>query len=99
MKHLNKVSEKNFRNDHTTEVQTSPVGGVVRAGTVCPHNHKHVLEVRADVLRGEGKSPGFLEHDGDDVVPDMALPQQLEKVERKVFYTLEFSRTNEKQCF
>lgn len=43
-----------------------------------PHDHKHVLEVRADVFGGEGESSGLLEHDGDDVIPDVTLPQQLQ---------------------
>lgn len=42
-----------------------------------PHDDEDVLEVRADGLGGEGMSPGLLEHDGHDVVPDVAFPQQL----------------------
>lgn len=41
------------------------------------HHHEDVLEVRADVLGTEGLGPGLLEHDGDDVVPDVALSEQL----------------------
>lgn len=36
-----------------------------------------VLEVRADGLGGEGVRAWLLEHDGHDVVPYVALPQQL----------------------
>lgn len=36
-----------------------------------------VLEVGADVLRGERQSPRLLEDDGDYVVPDVPLPQEL----------------------
>lgn len=42
------------------------------------HHHEHVLEMRADVLGAEGFGAGLLEHDGDDVVPDVALPEQLQ---------------------
>lgn len=53
----------------------SPVGAAVGTGVVSAHNHKDVLEVRADVFGGERERPGLLEHDGDDVVPNMTLPQ------------------------
>lgn len=43
-----------------------------------------VLEVGADVLRGERQSPRLLEDDGDDVVSDVPLPQELrDRKERK----------------
>lgn len=42
------------------------------------HDHKDVLEVGADVFGGERERPGLLEHDGDDVVSNVTLPQQLE---------------------
>lgn len=54
-----------------------PVAGVLRARAVHLHHHEYVLEVRADVLGAEGLGSGLLEHDGDDVVPDVALPEQL----------------------
>lgn len=54
-----------------------PVAHVFRAGVVDLDDDKHVLEVRADVFGSKWKGPGFLEHDGDDVVADVALPQQL----------------------
>ena len=38
------------------------------------HHHKHVLEMRADVLGAEGLGAGLLEHDGHNVVADVALP-------------------------
>lgn len=38
------------------------------------HNHKDMLEVGADVFRGEGEGPGFLEHNGNNVVADVPLP-------------------------
>lgn len=47
------------------------------------HHHEDVLEVRADVLGAEGLGSGFLEHDGDDVVPDVALPEQLQVMEHR----------------
>ena len=50
----------------------SPVAGVVGAGVVRAHHHEHVLEVGADVFGREGQRPGLLEHDGDDVVPNVA---------------------------
>lgn len=36
-----------------------------------------MLKVRADGLGGEGVSTGLLEHNGHNVVPYVALPQQL----------------------
>lgn len=47
------------------------------------HHHEHVLEVRADVLGTEGLGSGLLEHDGDDVVPDVALPEQLQVMKHR----------------
>ena len=41
------------------------------------HNDEDVLEVGADGAGGEGQRPGLLEDDGDDVVPDVPLPQEL----------------------
>lgn len=38
------------------------------------HDHKDMLEVGADVFGGEGQGPGFLEHNGNNVVPDVPLP-------------------------
>lgn len=42
-----------------------------------PNDDEDVLEVRSDGPGSEGVSPGLLEHDGHDVVPDVAFPQQL----------------------
>ena len=42
-----------------------------------PHDDEDVLEVRADGLWSEGVRTRLLEHDGHDVIPDVALPQQL----------------------
>lgn len=47
------------------------------------HHHEYVLEMRADILGTEGFGAGFLEHDGDDVVPDVALPEQLQVMEQR----------------
>ena len=44
-----------------------------------PHDDEDVLEVGADALRGEGQRARLLEHDGDDVVPNVALPEQLQE--------------------
>lgn len=49
------------------------------------HDHKDMLEVRADVFGGERERPWLLEHDGDDVVPNMTLPQQLENTKKLPF--------------
>lgn len=46
-------------------------------------NDEDVLEVGADVLRGERLSPRLLKDDGDDVVPDVPLPQQLKDSEHE----------------
>lgn len=45
---------------------------------------KHVLEMGSDVFRGERQGPGLLEHDGDDVVADVPLPQQLAEGKKKI---------------
>lgn len=42
-----------------------------------PHDDEYVLKVRADGLGSEGVRTRLLEHDGHDVIPDVALPQQL----------------------
>ena len=42
-----------------------------------PDNDEDMLKVRANGLGGERVSTGLLEHDGHDVVTDVALPQQL----------------------
>lgn len=44
---------------------------------------KHVLEMGSDVFRGKRQGPGLLEYNGDDVVADMSLPQQLAEGETK----------------
>lgn len=54
-----------------------PVTGAVRAGVVHTDDDEDVLEVGADVLRGERQSARLLEDDGDYVVPDVPLPQEL----------------------
>ena len=47
----------------------------LRFGVVDPNDDKDVLELRTHILRREGESTGFLEHDRDDVVPDVSLPE------------------------
>lgn len=54
-----------------------PVGGVWSAGQVSPYHQEHVLEVRADGRGAEGLAAWFLEHDGHNVVADVAFPQEL----------------------
>lgn len=51
-----------------------PVTDVVSAGVMDFDDDKHMLEMRADVFWSEGKGPGLLEYDGDDVIADMPLP-------------------------
>lgn len=41
-----------------------------------------MLEMWADVFGGEGKSSRLLENDGDDIIPNVSLPQQLHKQEK-----------------
>lgn len=61
-----------------------PVAGAVGAGVVHADDDEHVLEVGADVLRGEGQRSRLLEDYSDDVVPYVPLPQELrEKKERE----------------
>lgn len=43
---------------------------------------KHVLEMGSDVFRGKRQGPGLLEYNGDDVVADVSLPQQLAEKEK-----------------
>lgn len=54
-----------------------PVTGAVRAGVVHTDDDEDVLEVGADVLRGERQSSRLLKDDGDYVVPYVPLPQEL----------------------
>ena len=61
----------------------SPVADVISAGVVDFDDNKHVLEMRADVLGREGESSRLLEHDGDDVVANVPLPQQLGGLESR----------------
>ena len=61
----------------------SPVADVISAGVVDFDDNKHVLEMRADVLGREGESSRLLEHDGDDVVANVSLPQQLGGLESR----------------
>lgn len=58
-----------------------------------PHDDEDVLEVRADGLGGEGVSPRLLEHDGHDVVPDVAFPQQLVRTRQRRQITSNFIYT------
>lgn len=55
----------------------SPVAHALGARAVRLHDDEHVLEVRADAPGCEGKRPRLLEDDGDDVIPDVSLPQEL----------------------
>lgn len=48
-----------------------PVADIFSARVVDFDNHKHMLEMGSDVLWSKRKGPGLLEHDGDDVVPDV----------------------------
>lgn len=54
-----------------------PVGGVRGTGQLGPHHQEHVLEVRADGGGAKGPAAWFLEHDGHNVVANVALPQEL----------------------
>lgn len=64
---------------HDVQWLDSPVAGLVRAGVVHPYDDEDVLKVRANVPWSEGVSTWLLEHNGHDVVPNVAFPQQLEK--------------------
>lgn len=59
-----------------------PVAGAVGAGVVHTDDDEDVLEVGADVLWGERQSSRLLKDDGDYVVPDVSLPQELEDRKR-----------------
>lgn len=43
-----------------------------------PHHQEHMLEVRTDGAGAEGLAARLLEHDGHNVVANVALPQELE---------------------
>ena len=62
---------------------TLPVVGVVGAGVVHADDDEHVLEVGADVLRGEGQRSRLLEDYCDDVVTYVPLPQELREKKEK----------------
>lgn len=51
-----------------------PVAHVVSTGVVDFDDNKHMLEMGADVFRGERKGSGLLEYYGDDVVANVPLP-------------------------
>lgn len=44
---------------------------------------EHVLEMGSDIFWGERQGPGLLEYNGDDVVADVSLPQQLAEGKKK----------------
>lgn len=44
------------------------------------HHQENVLEVRADSCGAEGLATRLLEHDGHNIIADMTLPQELERV-------------------
>lgn len=56
---------------------------ILGAGVNRLHHDENVLELRTDPSWRERQRAGFLEHDGDDVVPDVALPEQLLTVVRR----------------
>lgn len=56
-----------------------PVARAVRAGVVHPNNDEDMLKVGANGLGGERVSARLLEHNRHNVVPNVALPQQLVK--------------------
>lgn len=56
---------------------SSPVAHIFCAGVVHLDYDEDMLEVRTDVLGGERESTRLLEDDGDDVIPDVPLPQKL----------------------
>lgn len=59
-----------------------PVAGVVWAGIVNADDDEDMLEMWADVFRGEGMSSWLLENDGDDIIPNVPFPQQLQKTKK-----------------
>ncbi len=66
-----------------------PVTGVFRAGVVHTDDNKDVLEVRADILRGERQRSGLLEDYGDNVVPYVPLSQELRRSRAEITTTNE----------
>ena len=56
-----------------------PVACVFRAGVVHAHDDEDMLKVRANGPGGEGVSSWLLEHNGHNVVSNVAFPQQLKK--------------------
>lgn len=50
-----------------------PVASVVRAGVVHTNNNKDMLEMGANVLRGERQGSWLLKDYGDNVVPYVSL--------------------------
>ena len=61
------------------EHKDPPVACVVRAGVVYPYDDEDMLKVRANGPGSERVSPWLLEHNGHNVVPNVAFPQQLGK--------------------
>lgn len=45
---------------------------------------KHMLKMGSDVFRGKRQGPRLLEYNGDDVVADVSLPQQLAEGKKQI---------------
>lgn len=68
------------RSVHT--VASIPVTDIFSARIVDFNNDKYMLEVGANVFRCEGQGSWFLKHNGDDVISDVSLSEQLEVEQR-----------------
>lgn len=60
-----------------------PIADILSARVMDSDDDEDVLEVRADVLRGERQCAWLLEDDRHDVIPYVPLPQQLEAERRR----------------
>lgn len=60
---------------HTASI---PVADVFSAWIMDFNNNKYMLEVGAKVFRREGQGSWFLKHNGDNVISDVSLSEQLE---------------------
>lgn len=58
-------------------------------------DNKDVLEVRANILRGERQRSRLLEDYGDDVVPYVPLSQELKRRKGKNDQILQFTNTTD----
>lgn len=59
-------------------INSIPVANIFTAWIVDFNNNKNMLEVGSNVFRCEGQGSWLLKHNGDDVISNVSLSEQLE---------------------